>query len=176
MRALAPASLLALLVLAGPAAAQEVSSAAGELAGLEEALTRDEQALSGGECSIACPALGSMDRSAKRLCELEPGERCAKARARVAAAADRVRARCPDCEAARRKPGDEQGAEVTVTGSDRDGEAAEPADAPPREDASRAGCAGCVVGAQPTPAPWLAGALGLLLAIAARRGRARRKR
>ena len=179
MRALVPASLLTLLLLlAWPAAAQDVSSASGEIAGLEDALTRDEQALSGGECSIACPALGSMARSVKRLCELDPGERCAKARARVAAASERVRAQCPDCQAVTKKQADEFAAPDTpaATGTQAGGTEAVPAAAPPSEDVTRGGCAGCRVGDARPRAPGLLAALALLLALGVRRRGARRDR
>jgi hypothetical protein len=51
-------------------------------------------------CLVACRALASMRRSAARLCELSGATRdprCDDARARVARAEERVRARCPAC-------------------------------------------------------------------------------
>jgi hypothetical protein len=49
-------------------------------------------------CETACEALGSMRRAAKRVCALEPGERCSKAQTRVSRASERVRSRCQECE------------------------------------------------------------------------------
>jgi len=53
-------------------------------------------------CELACRALGSMRRSASRLCELtgDDDERCGRVRERVSGARGRVANACPDCEAA----------------------------------------------------------------------------
>lgn len=52
-------------------------------------------------CFIACSALGSMQRSAERVCSLagEDDTRCVGARDRVASATARVSAACPACPA-----------------------------------------------------------------------------
>jgi hypothetical protein len=50
------------------------------------------------ECATACRALASMERAAKTLCDLgDPGE-CARAKARVEAARDKVKKSCGRCE------------------------------------------------------------------------------
>lgn len=177
----AVAVAMGLALVAAPAAAQDATPAA-ELTSLEAALARDEQALATGECGVACPALRSMQRSVQRLCELDPGERCAKARARSDAAADRVRERCPECDPAKKKPGEDPkqveatagGQEVPVARPDAPDAVDGPAAAPPSEDAQRAGCAGCIIGGERPGSPALLAALGLLLALGARlRGRRR---
>ncbi len=50
-------------------------------------------------CSLACRALGSMQRSAERLCELTGSvdDRCVDVRARVSRATARVTRACPAC-------------------------------------------------------------------------------
>lgn len=48
-------------------------------------------------CETACDALGSMRRSAERICSLDES-RCDGARSRVESASERVKARCPECE------------------------------------------------------------------------------
>jgi hypothetical protein len=52
-------------------------------------------------CDIACRALGSMRRSADRLCQLtsEDDERCGNVRGRVERATTIVESVCPDCGA-----------------------------------------------------------------------------
>jgi hypothetical protein len=53
-------------------------------------------------CDMACDALGSMQRSAERLCEMagEDDSRCGRVRERVRAARQTVRDACPACTAA----------------------------------------------------------------------------
>jgi hypothetical protein len=50
-------------------------------------------------CAVACSALGSMQRSAERLCAItgNQDERCVRAEERVAHASDRVHRSCPSC-------------------------------------------------------------------------------
>jgi hypothetical protein len=48
-------------------------------------------------CAVACPALASMERAADRICALDPGPRCAAARAKVRDAAQRVEQACGPC-------------------------------------------------------------------------------
>jgi hypothetical protein len=56
------------------------------------------QLTEGDACSIACRALGSMERSATHLCDLAgDGEQCDAAKARVKSASDRVHEACPGC-------------------------------------------------------------------------------
>jgi hypothetical protein len=73
---------------------------------LEEALTTFDRAAtelaSGGrDCKEACKALGSMERSRDRICELngpdDPGERCTKANERVESSREALRRRCGSC-------------------------------------------------------------------------------
>lgn len=59
----------------------------------------DAEARSADPCVVACSALASMTRSAEHVCGLtgDADARCDGARARVRAATERVRARCPSC-------------------------------------------------------------------------------
>jgi hypothetical protein len=76
-------------------AERDLDAALGSLAA-----TPQSTSLATDECTTACRALGSMQRAASRLCELDTpreGERCAHAKARVARAEERVRSRCASC-------------------------------------------------------------------------------
>jgi hypothetical protein len=63
----------------------------------ERRYTRNDKA---SRCDRACKALGSMQRSADRLCELTGGDdaRCQSVRVRVEGAEELVRRFCPGCE------------------------------------------------------------------------------
>jgi hypothetical protein len=74
-----------------PAEPEALAAEGGDADGLGDAPS--------SRCTVACRALGSMDRAAERLCELsgEEDDRCVAARERVAIAHDRVEASCPTC-------------------------------------------------------------------------------
>src|SRR5262245_45302200 len=131
-----------------------------EVTALEEQIARDDAMVSTDNCAVACQALASMLRSVDRLCALEPGPRCAGARAKVRDAADRVRAACPECKLA--------GGEAPLVGA-RPPQAA-PTAAPPQ---SGRGCAGCAVGDDERGG---AGAIALALAWVLARSIRRRGR
>lgn len=63
----------------------------------DDAPSRHESSAKKEGCEGACDALASMRRAADRVCELDEA-RCPPARDRVAKAAERVRARCRECE------------------------------------------------------------------------------
>lgn len=74
---------------------------------LEEAMASFDRAATelaspARECKQACKALGSMERSRDRICELngpdDPGERCEKAKERVESSRESLRRRCGSCE------------------------------------------------------------------------------
>jgi len=72
---------------------------------LADALSAFDQAqvrlsAGGNDCRTACRALGSMRRSADRICELEPtgsDSRCERARQRLRDAEKRVHSGCGEC-------------------------------------------------------------------------------
>jgi hypothetical protein len=68
-----------------------------EAAALSAQIAHEEAELRTSDCVEACRALASMSRAADRLCALGAGASCDEARARVDAAAQRVRAACPTC-------------------------------------------------------------------------------
>jgi uncharacterized protein (TIGR03382 family) len=115
----------ALLFVAAPAFADERED-------LLRQLSQEYEALSTSDCVAACRALGSMQRAADRLCEMDAGTACAEARAKVEDARKRVRAACPACVAERPEPP----APSTTPSPELS------ANAPPAESA-RGGCAGC---------------------------------
>jgi hypothetical protein len=69
-----------------------VSAARNEL---DSAESRVNAAMS--DCATACRALESMERAAEHLCALDGGTECGRARQRLEAARDRVRASCGGC-------------------------------------------------------------------------------
>jgi MYXO-CTERM domain-containing protein len=127
----------AVALTAGSAAAQD------EVEALAEDLEAQLNELDTGDCSVACKALESMIRSAERICELDPGERCAAAREKVAKARARVRAACPECAAAGEQAGIPE-PEVEPDEYRVDTKKGAPAPAPPAETGG--GCASCTVG------------------------------
>jgi len=84
-------------------AAEARAAIAGAQSDLDDALAQTTV-----DCAVACTALASMQRSAERLCELEPGPRCDEVRERVETARGRVAERCPTCEALREAAGPKQ--------------------------------------------------------------------
>lgn len=48
-------------------------------------------------CETACEALGSMQKAAAHICELDQGSRCERAQARVARARNHVESSCGEC-------------------------------------------------------------------------------
>jgi MYXO-CTERM domain-containing protein len=94
------AALVCLWLLPAVAHAQVTGAAAdagGDIEALQAQLDRDYAQALAGDCSLACRALDSMRRSADRLCQLDPGERCSRAKEKVDTASARVRASCPTC-------------------------------------------------------------------------------
>lgn len=168
-------ALVILLGLSGVAAAGEPpptdAQVEAEIASLEAQIARGAgqvEALASEGCAVACQALGSMRRSADRLCGLEQGPRCAGARGKVREAEERVRVACPSCSVA--------GEPTPVARADLDDKPrpAPAAPAPSQMEAvavRRGGCAGCEIGGEaPGGAGLLALAAGLAL-VAARRSR-----
>ena len=49
------------------------------------------------DCATACRALESMERAAEHLCAIDSGSECGRARERLEAARQRVRASCGGC-------------------------------------------------------------------------------
>lgn len=142
-----------------------------ELKGLDALVSQD--------CSAACAALESMERAARRLCELDPGPRCTAAEKTVEEARRRLRAACPECQpAGDGAPKLQRDDGVTTQKSPviapaEEAEATSPgADAPaPPAAETTGGCAGCAIAGSGDHerAPFL-----LLLVGAAAIGRRRR--
>jgi MYXO-CTERM domain-containing protein len=89
--------LCAVLLSLSPASAFAQASDPGGADALVVEIDRDYAVAQGGDCATACKALDSMRRAADRLCQLDPGDRCAKARQKVSDATARVNASCPSC-------------------------------------------------------------------------------
>jgi len=70
----------------------KMSAARGEL---DRAESQVSAAMS--DCAQACRALESMERAAEHLCALDGGSECGRARERLEAARQRVRASCGGC-------------------------------------------------------------------------------
>lgn len=137
-----------------------------EVTRLEASLADETAALTTSDCANACRALQSIRRAAERICALDPGARCAAARAKADDATRRVRDACPDCAIAF---GPSPTPQPEVTTVEKKGAVA-PEAAPPPSESKRGGCAGCSTGA-PSPSDAV-GALAVLFAL----GRALRRR
>jgi len=122
--------LCAVLLSLSPASAFAQASDPGGADALVVEIDRDYAVAQGGDCATACKALDSMRRAADRLCQLDPGDRCAKARQKVADATARVNASCPSCAQPTSNAGPSESKE---------------AEAVAQESAPRkgGGCAGC---------------------------------
>jgi uncharacterized protein (TIGR03382 family) len=128
----------------------------------------------GADCATACRALDSMRRAADRICEIEPGDGCARAEDTLRKTAARVRAACPECAAAQgaRSPAGTVSVPPVVTPP-----AAPPPNAAETEAVQRkgGGCAGCTTSGHEEGAPFLF-LLAAAAVLAARRRRRRRTR
>lgn len=167
--ALLAACVPSLAFAQGPTDARAPDAARGDVADVEAIageLARAEQSLSTDDCAGACRALRAMQRAAERLCALDPGARCADVRARVEGARLRVRAACPECEAAT----DGAPSPIKVTEAHAAREEVTTASAPPRER-GRGGCGGCAAAGATT-----GGAEGALALVCAALVLARKKR
>jgi len=58
---------------------------------------RDYTQALASDCGLACRALESMRHATERLCALDPGDRCASAKSKLADATTRVQKACPVC-------------------------------------------------------------------------------
>ena len=108
-------------------------------------LQQETSALSTQDCAIACKAYASIRRAADKICGLEPGPRCADARAKADDAQRRVQAACPDCHLAAGKPKDDERRAVEYApptaspgAMGKGGDTSEEKNAP-----SRGGCRSC---------------------------------
>ncbi|HEY6460805.1 MAG TPA: hypothetical protein VIY73_11665 [Polyangiaceae bacterium] len=141
------------------------------VASLEAELDGDYAQAMASDCALACKALGSMRRATENLCALDPGDRCAKARERLAAATAHVKSACPECA----EPlGEKEIAPRT--------EISPVAPPPPQEESAsvasvskRGGCAGCATTGTET-GPMAPCAVGLLALLGLRRRCVRRRR
>jgi MYXO-CTERM domain-containing protein len=165
-------ALVCLWLLPSVAQAQvtgATADAGSDIDALQAQLDRDYAQALASDCALACRALESMRRSADRLCQLDPGDRCSRAKQKVDSASARVRAACPTCA-------EELGAPSGGAGAPAPPEASP---APPAEtvvqaeavSSSRRGC-GCTATRSPADAiePL---ALGGLVLVALRRRKRR---
>jgi MYXO-CTERM domain-containing protein len=150
-------ALAVLLLSLAPsvAAAQTAVDAGGEIDALQAELDRDSTLALASDCAIACRALESMRHAADRLCALDPGDRCARARQKVEDASGRVRTSCPTC--------------ATELDAAEKGAAGPPSPTPvetvAQEEQVQRGCGGCAAGRGPVDAvaPLAVGALAAAL-------------
>lgn len=138
---------------------------------LAQSIEDQAAALSTDDCTTACKALASMERAADRLCKMDPGPSCTKARATVDSATRRVHDACPTCASALAPNQPPPPPPTTPPQNDERtrGEEAATQAAPPAES-RRGGCAGCDAAGGPPVSD------AALIAIAWLMTRARRKR
>jgi len=133
-------------------------------------IDQDWAQVQSNDCDTACRALDSMRRATERLCALDPGDRCARARQKLADATAHVRSACPSCPEATGRVLDES-------------QKAEPAPAPASNatvaeetvQKKSGGCGGCAIGSA-RDAPGAAWLLGLALLMLRKGRRAARRR
>lgn len=89
-------AILALWMLPAGAMAQ-TAGAPSDLESAQAEVDRDFTAAEAADCTMACQALDSMRRATEHLCTLDAGDRCAKARQKLADATSHVHASCPAC-------------------------------------------------------------------------------
>lgn len=164
---------LACLWLLPSVAQAQITGTAGDAGGEADALLaqldRDYAQALASDCALACRALESMQRSADRLCQLEPGDRCSHAKEKVDSATARVKATCPSCTEALHLKAGEEGTGSTAP--------REPSPAPPTETVAQAesvstkrGC-GCTATSSPADAVEPLALAGLVLVALRRRKR-----
>jgi hypothetical protein len=154
---------LALAIFPASAYAQSPEAGADELSA---EIDGDYAQAQSNDCDTACRALDSMRRATDRLCVLDPGDRCARTRQKLADATARVRSACPGCA--------EPAGGTFSDESKAAGAPAPPTNAPAEETVQKksGGCAGCTLGGYTSGSAEGAGWL-LALALAMRRLRAR---
>jgi MYXO-CTERM domain-containing protein len=162
------------LASAGTSSHARAQGAKDDVTTLEKNLAQEHDALSTSDCATACRALASIRRAADKICALDPGERCARGRAKADDATRRVREACPECAIAvappQPAPPKTEDRAMTKGGAATDVEVVT-ASAPPSES-KRGGCAGCTTSSS-TPNDLAFGALafGALALVMRRRKR-----
>jgi MYXO-CTERM domain-containing protein len=158
-----------LLAMPAPALAQPAGQGA-EAEVLFAEVEQDYASALSADCTTACRALDSISRATEHLCAIDPGDRCARARQRLADASAHVHATCPAC-AAPREEGPAKHAEVPAQSP------TPPPPPPPAAPAAeeevrvskRGGCAGCSTSQKDIDPPgWIAAGIALLAFVRAR--------
>jgi MYXO-CTERM domain-containing protein len=121
----------------------------------------------GSDCATACRALDSMRRATDRICEIEPGDGCARAEATLRRTAARVRAACPECGAAR----DNKAPAGTVAVAPNAPAAPPPAAEYAAVERKQGGCSGCTTSGRNDAPPFFFILLAAAAAWVARRRR-----
>jgi MYXO-CTERM domain-containing protein len=160
-------AIAALVVLLPGGAMAQPAVTGTDVDAAQAEVDRDYAAAQAADCATACLALESLRRATDHLCAIDPGDRCARARQKLADATTRVTSSCPAC-----------GEHL----ADQPGTAATPPPPPPSptsanvaEEAQvskRGGCAGCATTGSAGGAFAPLAAVGLaLLALRRRRPR-----
>ena len=157
-------AVLLLTCLPSTALAQTALAPAGDVDAAQAEVDRDYAQALASDCALACRALESMKHATERLCALDPGDRCASAKSKLADATTRVRTACPVCpeQLEEKKP------VATPT----------PAEAPSSMELvettavqKKGGCAGCATTSTPADALGPLALAGLTLLLLRRRRR-----
>jgi MYXO-CTERM domain-containing protein len=158
------AALAIVIVCLWPASAAAQTAASGaDVEALSAEVDRDYASALAADCTMACQALDSMRRATEHLCAIDAGDRCARARQKLADATAHVRAACPACGAELRDETGAKGADAPATKAPTEAPAP-PTMAEEAQVSKRGGCAGCAT-SSPTGgdlAPLGAVAIGLL--------------
>jgi MYXO-CTERM domain-containing protein len=90
-------AVLLLTCVPSTALAQAALAPAADVDAAQAEVDRDYAQALAGDCTLACRALDSMRHATDRLCVLDPGDRCASAKSKLADATSRVQKACPVC-------------------------------------------------------------------------------
>lgn len=150
------AAFLLLAIFPTNAYAQSADARA-DMDALAAEIDRDLAQAQSADCDTACRALASMRRATERLCTMDPGDRCALARQKLANATARVKSACPSCAEAMGQALDESAKaeaapEPVITAAQSE-----------EVQKKSGGCAGCTISAASGDAPSGAWLLALLL-------------
>jgi MYXO-CTERM domain-containing protein len=138
------------LAIAPASALAQPAPPASEALVLQGDIERYAADTEGSDCTTACRALDSMRRATDRICEIEPGDGCARAEATLRRTAARVRAACPECAATRDNKAPAGTVAVTPNA---------PAPPPPAAEYAaverkQGGCSGCTTSGQSDAPPF----------------------
>lgn len=157
-------AVLLLTLVPATALAQPALASGADVDAAQAEVDRDYTQALASDCGLACRALESMRHATERLCALDPGDRCASAKSKLADATTRVQKACPVCagQLEEKKPvATPPPAEAPATMNLVQAESVQ----------KKGGCAGCATASTPADAMMPLTLAGLMLLVLRRRRR-----